>query len=166
MWAVTLLAAVAVGVAAWGRAAPPPAAGAPPSAVRAYAFRLKPGQDLKKELLAFARREGLKAPAVLTCVGSLTDVALRYANQPGPAVRKGHFEIVSLVGTLDPAGGHLHLCVADKDGVAFGGHLLDGCVVYTTAEVVVGELTELEFRREVDPTFGYNELAVYRRAGK
>src|SRR5438874_1529918 len=87
------------------------------SAVRVHAFRLTPGQDLRQELLAFARRAELRAGAVLTCVGSLTTVALRYANRSEPAVRTGHFEIVSLVGTLGSDGGHLHLCVADGDGV-------------------------------------------------
>ncbi len=118
---------------------------------------------MKKELLAYAQREGLWAAAIVTCVGSLTDVNVRLANQKGGTTRQGHFEITSLVGILDPAGGHLHLGVTDKDGVAFGGHLLDGNLVYTTAEVVLVELTDLEFRREIDPTFGYNELSVIPR---
>ena len=130
------------------------------SSVRAHAFRLTPGQDLRQELLAFARRAGLRAAAVLTCVGSLTTVALRYANRSELSVQTGHFEIVSLVGTLGRDGGHLHLCAADGDGVAFGGHLLDGCLVYTTAEVVVAELTDVEFRREPDPATGFRELVV------
>src|SRR3954451_22936063 len=36
--------------------------------------------------------------------------------------------------------GHLHLSVTDGDGVAFGGHLVDGCVVDTSAEVVLADL--------------------------
>jgi len=78
-------------------------------------------------------------------------------------VRTGHFEIVSLVGTLGRDGGHLHLCAADGDGVAFGGHLLDGSLVFTTAEVVVAELTDAEFRREPDPATGFRELIVVPR---
>jgi uncharacterized protein len=136
------------------------------SGIKGYAVRLTPGQDVKKELLAFARKEGLKAPAIVTCVGSLTDVNVRLANQKEGTARKGHFEIVSLVGMLDADGGHLHLCVTDKDGVAFGGHLLDGSLVYTTAEVVIAELGGLEFRREEDKTFGYKELVVYPRGGR
>ena len=133
------------------------------SPARFFAFRLTPGQDLRQELSAFSRREHLQAGAVVTCVGSLTDVSLRFANQDKPTNRQGHFEIVSLVGTLDDTGGHLHLCVADRDGVAFGGHLVDGCRIYTTAEIVVAELTDLEFRREIDKTFGYKELVVRPR---
>jgi predicted DNA-binding protein with PD1-like motif len=134
------------------------------SGIKGYAVRLTPGQDLKKELLAFARKEGLKAPAIVTCVGSLTDVSVRLANQKEGTTRKGYFEIVALVGLLDPAGGHIHLCVTDKDGVAFGGHLMDGSLVYTTAEVVIAELSDLEFKREEDKTFGYKELVVYPRS--
>lgn len=130
------------------------------SPVRARAFRLTPGQDLRRELLAFARRAELRAAAVLTCVGSLTTVVLRHANRSEPAVRTGHFEIVSLAGTLGRDGGHLHLSAADGDGVAFGGHLLDGSLIFTTAEVVVAELLDAEFRRGPDPTTGFRELVV------
>ena len=98
---------------------------------------------------------------MLTCVGSLTDVTLRLANQEGPAHYHGHFEIVSLVGTLSATGGaHLHLSVSDSTGRTLGGHLLDGCRVYTTAEIVLAELPALTFTREADPTFGYQELVV------
>ena len=45
----------------------------------------------------------------------------------------------------------------------FGGHVLDGCRVYTTAEVVVAELTDLFFDRHTDATFGYRELVVAPR---
>ena len=133
------------------------------SPVTALAFRLKPGDDLKRELAAFAQRERLRAGVILTGVGSLTEVNIRYANREGGTLRKGHFEILSLVGTLDADGMHVHMTVADRDGVAFGGHLLDGCVVYTTAEIAVGELDALKFRREPDPTYGYRELVVSPR---
>jgi uncharacterized protein len=128
--------------------------------VRTFAFRLQPGQDLKRELLAFAERHALHAPVVLTCVGSLMQVSLRFAHATEVTVRTGYFEIVSLVGCVDPPKGHLHLSAADETGVVVGGHLTDGCEVYTTAEVVIGELTGVRFRRELDPTYGYRELVV------
>jgi len=118
-----------------------------PSGVKAYAFRLTPGTDLKRELLATAARHQLKAAAVVTCVGSLTDVCLRYANRPDGVTRRGHFEIVSLVGTFAGDAGHFHLAVSDESGGMSGGHLLDGCVIYTTAEVVIVELTDVQFDR-------------------
>ncbi|MBT9391939.1 DNA-binding protein [Hymenobacter sp. NST-14] len=137
---------------------------APASSLRTYALRLRPGQDVRQELLAFVEHHNLKAACVLTAVGSLTTATLRLANQEGATVYQGHFEIVSLVGTLARSGSHLHLSVSDSTGRTVGGHLLEGNRVYTTLELVIGELPELEFRRETDPTFGYRELTVYPAA--
>ena len=134
---------------------------APSSSLRAYALRLQPSADLRETLQTFIAQQAIAAGAVLTCVGSLTVVALRLANQEGATEYRGHFEIVSLVGTLSASGGsHLHLSVADSTGRTWGGHLLTGCQVYTTAEIVLVALPELAFTREVDTTFGYRELVV------
>ncbi|WP_303310293.1 PPC domain-containing DNA-binding protein [Hymenobacter sp. BT730] len=141
---------------------------AQPSSIRTYALRLRPGDDLRQQLLAFVAQHQLKAATVLTCVGSLTTATLRLANQSGPTVYQGHFEIVSLVGTLSVNGSHLHLAFADSTGRTLGGHLLDGNRIYTTAELVLGVLDEVDFRRETDPVSTYQELVVYpaKPAGK
>ena len=131
------------------------------SPLHAYALRLPPGTDLREALVAFAATHHIEAGTMLTCVGSLTDVSLRLANQEGATHYHGHFEIVSLVGTLSASGGaHLHLSVSDSTGRTLGGHLLAGCRVYTTAEIVLGALPGLVFTRETDATFGYKELVV------
>ena len=139
---------------------PAPVPAALHSTLKTYALRLRPGDDLRQQLTAFAQQNHILAGTLITCVGSLTVATLRLANQEGPSVYKGHFEIVSLVGTLSSNGSHLHLAVSDSTGRTIGGHLLDGCKVYTTAEIVLGELPQLEFRREKDDTFGYQELVV------
>jgi len=131
--------------------------------MQTYSFRLRPGQDLKQQLDALVQQQRIEAGAVVTCVGSLTDVTLRLANQEGPSVWQGHFEIVSLVGTLSVNGSHLHLSVSDSTGRTLGGHLLDGCRIYTTAEIVIGVMPDLVYVREPDPTFGYKELVVRKR---
>ena len=129
----------------------------------AHAFRLRPGQDLRVELRAYVAAHELHAAYVATCVGSLTQLHLRYANAEAGTRRSGYFEIVSLVGTLGLAGLHLHLSVADERGEVCGGHLLDGNLVYTTAEVVLAEVPGVAFAREVDEMYGYRELVVRRR---
>jgi len=134
-----------------------------PSSARFFTLRLRPGQDLRQELLRFARQGHLQAGFVVSCAGSLTRSALRLANQPAASVREGHFEIVSLSGTLSAQGSHLHMSLADSTGATFGGHLMDGSLVYTTAEIVVGELDHARFDRTVDSTYGYRELDVKRR---
>jgi predicted DNA-binding protein with PD1-like motif len=157
-----LLLALPVLLAAPARAQSLPAVPAALSSpLKTYALRLRPGDDLRQQLTAFTAANHIQAGAVLTCVGSLTVATLRLANQEGPTEYRGHFEIVSLVGTLSINGSHLHLSIADSTGHTLGGHLLDGCRVYTTAEIVLGELPALEFRRETDPAFGYKELTVH-----
>jgi predicted DNA-binding protein with PD1-like motif len=136
------------------------------SEVRAIVVRLRPGEDLKRELDALAEREHIEAGAIATCVGSLERVALRFADQHDTTVIEGRHEIVSLVGTLARGGSHLHLAVSDGEGRTTGGHLLAGCRVYTTAEVVLGEARDLVFTRAVDGTTPWRELQIARRRGR
>ena len=131
--------------------------------MRTIALRLGPGADLKAELLAVAAREGVRAGWVVTCVGSLSRVRLRLAGGAEHATWQGAFEIVALTGTLSPDGGHLHLAVADQQGGTVGGHLVEGCTVRTTAEVVLAADDRLVFAREHDPVTGYDELVVRER---
>src|SRR5688572_27818902 len=102
-----------------------------------FVVRLTPGSDLKASLMEFAVANNIRAGVVLTCVGSLVQYNLRFANQQGGTLRHGHFEILSLSGTLSVSSAHLHLCVADESGTCVGGHLLDNNIIYTTAEVAI-----------------------------
>ncbi|GAB4411918.1 MAG: DNA-binding protein [Bacteroidia bacterium] len=132
--------------------------------MRTYALRLRPGQDLRQELVRFADSTGLQAGVVLTCVGSLDEAVIRLADQPEATLFSGKFEIVSLVGTLSPDGPHLHIALADSSGRTLGGHLMAGCKVYTTAEIALADLTDWRFAREDDPQTTYKELRVYPKA--
>lgn len=127
---------------------------------RYHALRLRPGQDLKVELTRYLETNKLAACAVVTCVGSLTESRIRFADEPGPTLVRGPLEIVTLVGCGGMGRWHLHLTVADNQGKVTGGHLADGSIVRTTAEIVLVELTELEFHRTFDPDSGYQELEV------
>ncbi|SMB96525.1 protein of unknown function DUF296 [Hymenobacter roseosalivarius DSM 11622] len=129
--------------------------------MRTYVLRLTPGQDVRQQLLASVQAHQIQAATMVTGVGSLTTVRLRLANQAEATEYKGHFEVVSLVGTLSVNGSHLHLAVADSTGRTIGGHLVDGNLVYTTMELVIGVLEKLDFRREPDPVSTYQELVVY-----
>lgn len=131
--------------------------------MEALALRLNPQQDLKVELDTFAKEQNLEAACILTCVGSLTQATLRLAGESEATVYEGRFEIVSLVGTLSKYGSHYHISIADSTGRTYGGHLLKGCSIYTTAEIVIGVLTNLSFKREYDSATGYAELKIDRR---
>ena len=126
----------------------------------AYAFRLKPGEDLKQSILQIVKEKDIKAGWISTCVGSLTDYTIRFANQPAGFSDSGHYEIVSLTGTVSVGGSHLHISISDSTGKTIGGHLMDGCKVYTTAEIVILSSDVFIFKREKDGTTLWEELQV------
>jgi uncharacterized protein len=128
--------------------------------MKIHPLRLHPGQDLLKELIQFTQSEHIQAACILTCVGSLRQANLRLANHSTGTAYKDKFEIVSLVGTLSPDGPHLHMALSDGTGKTTGGHVLEGCLIYTTAEIVFGILEDVVFRRELDPETTYHELVI------
>lgn len=125
-----------------------------------HSLRLRPQQDLKFELDNWAEAHAVEAACVLTCVGSLQQAVLRFADQPEGTPLAGKFEIVALTGTLSRYGSHYHIALADGHGRTVGGHLLAGCRIYTTAEIVLGVLPGVRFLRLPDPETGYDELAI------
>lgn len=125
-----------------------------------HAIRLKPGEDLKLSIERFVKEKNIEAGWLATCVGSLMNYNLRFANQPAGTSGSGHFEIVSLVGTLSKNGSHVHLSISDSTGKTIGGHLLEGCKVYTTAEIVIQESKDVIFTREKDGTTPWEELQI------
>ena len=127
---------------------------------KTHAFRLTPGQDLKKEILHYVKEKQIKAGWVSTCVGSLTNYNIRFANQPEGSRGSGHFEIVSLTGTVSVNGSHLHLSISDSTGRTIGGHLSPGCKIYTTAEIVLMYSDKYTFTREKDGSTPWEELQV------
>ena len=137
--------------------------------MRTLALRLTPGSDLKAELQRLVADRALQAGCIVTCVGSLARTRLRAPGAAGGAERVLAYdepmEILSLAGTLSPDGLHLHIALSRRDGSCVGGHLMPGCVVHTTAELVIGELEEVTFRRPVDEATGYGELKVEGRVG-
>lgn len=130
--------------------------------VESYALRLRPGMDLNKELTQFVVSHHLQAASVSTCVGSLSELCIRPANQKELLHLRGHYEIVSLTGTFADHGqhNHLHISVSDSTGNTIGGHLVNGNLIYTTAEIVLLNNKDINFTRVVDPETTYYELEV------
>lgn len=128
--------------------------------ISSYPIRLKPGEDLRTFIENFAKEKNIKAGWIVTCAGSLTDYSIRFANQQTGSTGKGHFEIVSLTGTVSVNGCHLHISISDSTGHIIGGHLLAGCKIYTTAEIVIQSDPSLIFTREKDGTTPWEELQI------
>jgi predicted DNA-binding protein with PD1-like motif len=127
---------------------------------KVFVFRLKPGEDLRRSIEAIVKEKNIEAGWINTCVGSLTEYTIRFANQQEGSRGSGYFEILNLTGTVSINGCHLHISISDSAGKTIGGHLLEGCRIYTTAEIVIGTTTAYEFKRIKDGTTEWEELQV------
>ena len=128
-----------------------------------HALRLNPGDDLRAGLQAAfnaLQARGCQAACIISAVGSLSRAVLRYAAEPQGSVLDEPLELVTLSGTLSPDGLHLHASVADARGRMRGGHVMPGCTVRTTAEIVLALLPGWAFGRAHDAQTGFMELVA------
>jgi predicted DNA-binding protein with PD1-like motif len=65
-----------------------------------------------------------------------------------------------MTGTVSINGSHIHISVSDSTGKTIGGHLVAGNIIYTTAEVIIGESPDHVFTRANDGTTPWMELQV------
>lgn len=129
--------------------------------LRTIACRFTPGEDLRDAIERLGEEHHVEAGCILSAVGSLTTATLRLAGAQTFAKFTGPFEIVSLSGTVSPSGAHLHLSMAGADGNAIGGHLVHGCMIHTTVEIVLADMTGVRFLRLPDAVTGFNELNIW-----
>ena len=132
---------------------------------RLLVFKLERGADLLLSISAAAGEAGVGS-GFLMCIGGLSKARLGFyvgSGQYKALEIEGPLELVACVGNiaLGPSGElviHAHACVADEKGQAYGGHLLEGCRVDPTGELVIVELSGAELRREVDEETGLKLL--------
>ena len=123
-----------------------------------YIVRMDPGEEILKELKVFAEKEEVKLASV-TALGAVKDFTVGVFDTNAKVYEsnrfQGVYEIVSLVGSINTMNDafycHLHMCAADQEGHAFGGHLNEA-VISATCEMVVTCLpgrTDRVFSEEV-----------------
>ena len=120
--------------------------------------RLHRGSDLLQSIRALAEEQAIEAGVVLSGVGCVTRAVVRDAS--GVTLREINepCEIVSLNGTVSRTRCHLHIALSKEDLSTVGGHLVEGCIVNTTCELVLGVLDGWRFGVEQDAETGYDEL--------
>lgn len=127
--------------------------------MQALPLRLRPGQDLR--LSVEAALGSHTAAYVVQGIGSLSVAQLRYAGVDQPTELRGDLEILTLAGSMSPDGAHLHMAVSDAQGRVYGGHVAVGCIVRTTAELLIAVLPGYVFSREFDDAgSGFDELFI------
>ena len=128
--------------------------------MRTHCFRLHRGDDLRGAMEDYVRAHHIRAAVVLSAVGCVSRARLRDASGVNIRTLVDHLESVSLMGTLSEERTHLHISLSREDLSTVGGHLKEGCIVNTTAEIVLLELTGVAFGAGYDPETGYEELVI------
>lgn len=129
-----------------------------------HVFRIKPKQDLLGSIQNFCEEKNITSGIVIGIIGSLEKASLNFLKTlPANYINKqfeGPLEIVSGHGSITKHEGktvvHIHLTISDDEG-ANAGHLAKGSIIFSTAEVVIGELEE-QLNRNIDKYTGLLEL--------
>ena len=125
--------------------------------------RIDKGEEILEKIKEISLRENIKL-ANINALGATNDFTVGvfkvdekkyYSNE-----FKGNFEIVSLTGTVSEKRCHLHISFAKEDLSVIGGHLVEGCVINTTCELVIGEMENYSYDMEFDDETGYEELVI------
>ena len=127
---------------------------------KTYVIRLKRGSDLLESIKEYCVQNSIKAGVVLSAVGCVTKACVRDASGVNIVDIDEHMEIVSLMGTVSEKRCHLHVSFSKEDLSVIGGHLVTGCSINTTCELVIGELEGYAYDVAFDEETGYNELVV------
>lgn len=120
--------------------------------------RLHRGDDLLLSIRTLCEREKIDAAVMLSAVGCVSRAVLRDAGGVNLRSVDEPCEIVSLNGTASRTRCHLHLALSREDLSVIGGHMMPGCIVNTTCELVLGVLEHMRFDVEQDAQTGYDEL--------
>jgi len=133
---------------------------------RVVAFRLSPGADIYESLKNIIEEHNIKTGVILSGVASLKQAVLRNVNlipdsfPMTDAYRvltkiKKPLEVLTLSGNITELNCkpfvHAHIVVSagEENGLAYGGHLEKGCIVFSTAEIIIAEINEMQILREM-----------------
>ncbi len=134
---------------------------------RTIVARLMPGEDILESIEALADEHGIRSGQI-SLIGAIKQATLGYFDRHTGEYRDfsidEDLEVVSCVGNIarlrnDEVAVHAHMVVADEQGKCHGGHLMKGCVVSVTIEVVIIEL-EGDIYRDKDKATGLNLLDI------
>ena len=127
-----------------------------------HCLRLHRGDDLLESIRALCAQKEIQAGVVLSAVGCILSGRIRDASGVNIQSIDGHYEIVSLNGTVSARRCHLHIALSDEALHTIGGHLCTGCIINTTCELIIAELPGVCYDVEQDEQTGYDEL-IFRK---
>ncbi|MEM4735123.1 MAG: DNA-binding protein [Candidatus Thorarchaeota archaeon] len=134
---------------------------------RVVVARLEPGDDVLESLQTIARDQDIRG-AQLSAIGALSGARVGYFELASRKYREieinREVEVVSCIGNISRLEDgqtviHAHMVVSDDEGRCYGGHLMKGCVVSVTLEVVIMEFDKGLLRAH-DKRSGLNLLML------
>ena len=100
-----------------------------------------PGDLLLEGIRQAAKATGIHTGAVISGLGSLTRANLSLLGQKVEMEQK--LEIMQFNGVIAAGEPHIHITLADASGRFHGGHVNDGCMINTVAELTIQRLPGL-----------------------
>ncbi len=125
---------------------------------RVIVAKLERGEDILESLAALAKKYELVS-GFFNAIGALSEANIGFFEKGEYKSIKleSDLEIVSCIGNFSYRGGevvvHAHIVVGNKEGKAFGGHVLNGCIVSVTCEIFLIEIGQ-RIRRTEDKATG------------
>ncbi len=117
--------------------------------------RLFEDEDLLEAITETAERSRIKAGFFLL-IGTLKKAKMGFFHQGRyqPIEMAEPLEIVSCTGNITLKEGevhvHAHIAVSNRKGKVLGGHVLPGCIIAATGELVLVEAVDVELQRKLD----------------
>ncbi len=119
--------------------------------------RFARGSDILVNLTDFARTHHISAGS-FTGLGAVEKANVGYYKGEGQYETveiPGPLEVTSCIGNISLKEGHpfihAHITLADREGRAYGGHVMPGCTVSATFEVTFHIYCDIEIVRKLDP---------------
>ena len=117
--------------------------------------RLLEEEDLLEAITQTAEEGRVKA-GFFFLIGTLKKAKMGFFHQGRyqPIEMAEPLEIVSCMGNISIKQNeplvHAHIAVSNRKGEVFGGHVLPGCIIAATGELVLIEALDMELQRKLD----------------
>ncbi|EGD51146.1 protein of unknown function DUF296 [Thermoanaerobacter ethanolicus JW 200] len=118
------------------------------------------GKDLLEEINKVITSENIRSGEV-RIIGAVSKAVFGYYDAQSKNYiyisKDEHMEILNATGNISVKDGkpfaHVHITLADKNGNAFGGHLMEGTIIFA-AEFVITDYGDNNLERVYDETTG------------
>ena len=131
------------------------------------AMRMPPGTDVFAGVIEMCEKYNIKDGVIISALGSWSKVTFcNPIDLPNgkkgygdPIVFEGNYELTGLSGIIchekdGKISPHVHLTISDEQGNGYGGHLMPGCIVLLTTDIVIGSFSGIDMGRGFDEKLG------------